>query len=65
LSLANPASANNLHAVPKARMFPEHTVGQISVDHPLVTNGVQALLDKNEREATSTPPELWKIARMR
>jgi hypothetical protein len=27
LNLANLSSANNLHSVPKARMFPEHTNG--------------------------------------
>jgi len=47
LSLANLSSANNLHSVPKARMFQEHTDEEISVDHPLVTDGMRALLDKH------------------
>ena len=47
LSLANLPSANNLLAVPKARMFPEHTVGEISVEYPSVADGAQALLDWN------------------
>jgi hypothetical protein len=43
LSLANLASANNLHSAPKARMFPGHTDGWTSVDYLLDTDGVQTL----------------------
>jgi hypothetical protein len=45
LSLAKLSSANNLHSVPKARMFPEQTGGKVSVDYLLVTAGELALLD--------------------
>jgi len=55
LSLANSCSANNLHEVPKARLFPEHADGEISVDPHCVVDGVQALSDKHLYKARTTP----------
>ena len=45
LSLAIFSSANNVHAVPKAWMLPEHTTNKFPSIQPLVTAGMLALLD--------------------